>query len=70
MYDLDYKRKLRALLSAVREPDGLISTGRQGLFRYNNMDHSIAMGRKAARTVMGSVPADETLVGSEAEYYG
>ncbi len=70
VYDLDYKRKLRALLSAVREPDGLISTGRQGLFRYNNMDHSIAMGRKAARTVMGSVPADETLVGSEAEYYG
>jgi len=70
VYDLDYKRKLRVLRDAARAPRGLVTTGRQGLFRYNNMDHSIAMGRKAARTVMGSASADAELVGAEPEYYG
>jgi protoporphyrinogen oxidase len=34
----------------LREIPGMISTGRQGLFCYNNADHSIDMGIQAAET--------------------
>jgi protoporphyrinogen oxidase len=51
VYDHAYRGRLELLRAALRRVGGLTSTGRQGLFRYNNMDHSIAMGRKAARAL-------------------
>jgi len=56
VYDLEYRRPLGILRAAASELENLVSTGRQGLFRYNNMDHSIAMGRKAARHWIGDGP--------------
>ncbi len=49
VYDLAYQPRLKTLRSFVKGIAGLTTTGRQGLFRYNNMDHSILMGRQAAR---------------------
>lgn len=49
LYDLGYKERVDALKQALRGVENLRSTGRQGLHRYNNMDHSIAMGWHAAK---------------------
>lgn len=80
VYDLDYRERVQALRRATRAVENLVSTGRQGLFRYNNMDHSIAMGRKAARGLLAArelerpAPAlperAHEAVGAGAEYYG
>lgn len=51
VYDLGYREKLRAVLEFVWPIDNLLTVGRGGLFRYNNMDHSIKMGLLAARHV-------------------
>ena len=42
-YDLDYKRKLDAVVQFL-ETDDCYLLGRTGLFRYNNADNSIEMG--------------------------
>jgi hypothetical protein len=44
--------------------------GRQGLFRYNNMDQSIEMGRKMAWTVISDRDAGHEAVATESEYFG
>jgi hypothetical protein len=47
------------------------STGRQGRFKYNNMDHSMEMGLAAAAQLLeGSAAADHTAVASGSEYFG
>lgn len=68
VYDLDYRPRLETLRGAVRGVRDLITTGRQGLFRYNNMDHSIAMGRHAARRIDRAERAAEPELG--ASYLG
>lgn len=49
VYRVGYREPVESLYAGVESLDNLQSTGRQGLFRYNNMDHSIAMGLHAAR---------------------
>lgn len=44
IYDLDYKIKIKKSMELLRGIENLIPIGRQGLYRYNNMDHSIKMG--------------------------
>lgn len=56
VYDLEYRERLERLRREVGLVEGLTTTGRQGLFRYDNMDHSIAMGREAAREVDEGAP--------------
>ena len=70
VYDLGYRAHVQALRKAVRAVGNLTSTGRQGLFRYNNMDHSIAMGRHAARALLAGRRASGALVASGAEHFG
>ncbi len=53
LYDLGYRERVGAVLDYVSEFPGLVSTGRQGLFLHNNMDHSIHMGFRAAETLLG-----------------
>lgn len=48
IYDLDYSRRVEAALKELARVPNLVTTGRQGLFSFNNMDHSIYMGMKAA----------------------
>ncbi|MBU1627702.1 FAD-dependent oxidoreductase [bacterium] len=61
IYDLDYKEKIKTLLDYLDRFENLLSCGRQGLYRYNNMDHSIKMGLKAAEHVISGSPKKEIL---------
>ena len=45
IYDLKYAGHLEKIMSYVHQLQDMTSGGRQGLFRYNNMDQSIEMGR-------------------------
>ena len=47
-----------------------MSTGRQGLFRYGNMDHSVAMGHAVARRILAADDVDHAAIASEDEYFG
>ncbi|MFH0859830.1 MAG: FAD-dependent oxidoreductase [Candidatus Altiarchaeota archaeon] len=54
VYDLGYKINLNHLKKYLSGYGNLISLGRNGLFTYDNMDHSVIMGLKAADAVIGS----------------
>lgn len=53
VYDLSYKRNLRLLGKYLARFSNFQTTGRSGLFRYNNMDHAILSGLYAARNIEG-----------------
>ncbi len=68
--DLTCRENLDVLTAEARSNDVLGMTGRQGLYRYNNMDHAVATGRKVARAIIkgvdsgaGEVPADQETFG-------
>lgn len=48
IYTTDYRDRLDDVFRYLRRISNLISTGRQGLFNHNNMDHSMLMGIRAA----------------------
>ncbi|MBD3368875.1 FAD-dependent oxidoreductase [Candidatus Fermentibacteria bacterium] len=53
IYRKGYSDPLSEVLRAMEELEGSVTCGRQGLFRYNNMDHSIEMGEYAAMETLG-----------------
>lgn len=53
VYDLNYAANVSCVLDALEKIPRSVTCGRQGLFRYNNMDHSIEMGKYAALEVLG-----------------
>ncbi len=69
IYDLAYRRNRDLVLNHVDSIQGLDTTGRQGLFKYNNMDHSIGMGLAAADNLMG-VGESHRKVATGQEYFG
>ncbi len=69
LYTLDYREHLDPVLGYVDSVKSLETTGRQGLFKYNNMDHSIAMGFTAADGLIGE-DADHRKVATGDEYFG
>jgi len=59
IYTLNYKKLLRKVFAIVNPFENLICCGRQGLFRYNNMDHSIEMGLLTAEHILFGLPREE-----------
>lgn len=53
MYEIGYKKYLNRILDFLSGYKNLQLIGRNGTFRYNNMDHSIEMGIKAAHNILG-----------------
>lgn len=53
VYRVGYGDLSKLVLDALEALPDSVTCGRQGLFRYNNMDHSIEMGRYAALEVLG-----------------
>lgn len=53
VYHLDYKSDLKQIFNYLSNFKNFQTIGRSGLYRYNNMDHSILTGFYAARNVMG-----------------
>lgn len=68
VYIGDYKDTTEKARKALSKISNLKVAGRGGLFRYNNMDHSILAGLYAAREIMGQ-PFDPWVVNEEKEYH-
>lgn len=74
LYDLNYRENIRRVLNFLNKIRNLKTIGRNGLFRYNNMDHSMEMGILTAQKIVadeqGKVDKiiDEIIV--EEEYLG
>jgi protoporphyrinogen oxidase len=59
IYDAGYAERLQRVLDYVESIENLYSSGRQGLFNYNNMDHCIDMGSKLASHLLAGAPKEE-----------
>jgi protoporphyrinogen oxidase len=70
VYDLTYKENLDTLLAYLDAFENLKTAGRQGLFKYNNMDHSIEMGLEVGRAVLTGEEGDHRVIASEEKYFG
>jgi protoporphyrinogen oxidase len=70
IYDLQYKQHLAPVLEFIHTFRNVKTGGRQGLFRYNNMDQSIEMGRRMAWTLVSERDAGHETVATESEYFG
>ncbi len=53
IYHLDYKLHLKKLISFLDSKENIISSGRNGLFRYIFMDRAMEMGFEAAMVIQG-----------------
>ena len=68
VYDLLYQKKISLIQDELRKYIGLHTVGRGGTFRYNNADHSIEMGLRLARKLLGD-EVDHLDVNVEKEYH-
>lgn len=66
-YEIGYEEPLKQLKEYLKKFKNLQIIGRYGIFRYNNMDHSIEMGIKAAKNLLGE-EHDLDKIGTEQEY--
>jgi protoporphyrinogen oxidase len=53
VYDGDYSRHLEVIRRFLGTLENLQTVGRNGMHRYNNMDHSMLTGMLAARNLLG-----------------
>jgi protoporphyrinogen oxidase len=53
VYNEDYRQSLETITAFLSSLENLQSIGRNGMHRYNNMDHSMLTGILAAENVMG-----------------
>jgi protoporphyrinogen oxidase len=51
VYSIGYEDRLSGVLHSLASLNNIITTGRQGLFRHNNIDQSIQMGLLAAEEI-------------------
>lgn len=56
IYTLNYQEKAKIAYDFISRIKDFISIGRQGLFRYNNMDHSLKMGFLSAKHILHGYP--------------
>lgn len=68
VYDDDYQQAMPAIKQFLNGLDNLQTIGRNGLHRYNNMDHSILTGLMAARNIRGA-EHDLWSVNTDDEYH-
>ena len=54
VYQLDYKHHLKKLISFLDSKENIISSGRNGLFKYIFMDRAMELGFEAAKIVQNS----------------
>ncbi len=69
-YDLKYKNNLDTLLGYHNSFENILTAGRQGLFKYNNMDHSIEMGLDVAESILTGKKQGHGTIASEKKYFG
>ncbi len=64
VYSLEYKYHLQKIYRFIGNFKNLIICGRQGLFRYINMDKVLETGFKAAASLYGEAKREKLLTGS------
>lgn len=70
VYDLNYKQYISVIEKFIKEFKNLQLVGRYGLFKYNNMDHSISTGLYAANNIeAGAYLYDTWSVNTDEEYH-
>jgi protoporphyrinogen oxidase len=58
-YDLEYAKKMKFVSGKLQSVTNLLTTGRIGMYNYNNSDHCADMGRFIAdHLVLGENPSD------------
>ena len=71
LYTLEYRPHIDAVLAYVDAFENLKSTGRQGRFKYNNMDHSMEMGLATGEELLeGESGVDHASVATGSGYFG
>jgi protoporphyrinogen oxidase len=68
VYHLDYKEDLDEIFAYLAGFKNLQTIGRAGLYRYNNMDHSILSGFYAARNILGDKKYNVLEINADKEY--
>lgn len=69
-YAMGYKAHMRVIEEYLRRFDNLQLVGRYGLFKYNNMDHSIMTGLYAAKNILaGQYVHDTWTINTDEEYH-
>lgn len=70
VYDHQYSRHVEQLRSCISAYPGLYLTGRNGMHKYNNQDHSMMTAMLAARNILaGEDVYDLWKVNQDAEYH-
>lgn len=69
IYDIPYAKNMQKTLAYLKSFKNLTMLGRNGLFRYNNMDHCLEMGFKAADKFLGKDSRYEQ-VATEDKFFG
>jgi len=54
VYDLGYKAKLEIIKNYLSQFENLVTIGRNGMHKYNNMDHSMLTAIQAVENIFGS----------------
>jgi protoporphyrinogen oxidase len=54
VYDAEFPSRVEAIRRGLAPIENLQVLGRNGMHRYNNMDHSMLTGLLAARNVLGA----------------
>jgi protoporphyrinogen oxidase len=67
VYDLEYSGRLEKINAFLARFEGLHISGRGGIFRYNNADHSIEMGLMLGQKLLG-IDIDHMAVNTEDDY--
>lgn len=70
VYEVGYEAHEDVVKAFVGGLTNLNSTGRQGAYRYNNMDQSVEMGRKLAWELATGATTDHAKVATGKEYFG
>lgn len=70
-YDLDFEENLNRLTGYLHSFENVLTIGRQGLFRYFNMDHAMETGLRAAEKIMSGALREKAIkVGQEQVWFG
>jgi hypothetical protein len=54
IYDEEYKKHLKEIRDSLESVENLQTIGRNGMHRYNNMDHSMQTGMLAVENILGA----------------
>lgn len=69
VYGNNYQHHIQVIRQYLNTIPNLQTIGRNGLHRYNNMDHSLLTGLLSARNILGNNGGDVWEVNTERSYY-